>query len=124
MQKVLFWARSRAGMSADEFRRYWIETHAPLARASFAKLQSYEVNIVTGTLEGEPFLSGLAELYWETRDAFLRDIASPAGKRVLDDVQNFASEGGPLLVDEHPVLAAGRHAARVSPSGVPAKIGR
>ncbi|MGH2405853.1 MAG: EthD family reductase [bacterium] len=101
MQKVLFWARSRPGMRADEFRRYWLEAHAPLARANFAGLRSYEINIVTGTLEGEPFVNGLAELYWDSRDAFLHDITSPAGKRVLDDVRNFASEGGPLLADEH-----------------------
>src|SRR5574337_981928 len=85
MQKVLFWARCRAGMSADEFRRYWLETHAPLVLANFARLRSYEINIVTGTIEGEPFVNGLAELYWENREAFLRDISSPAGKRVLED---------------------------------------
>ncbi len=90
-------------MSADEFRRYWLETHAPLVRANFARLRSYEINIVTGTIEGAPFVNGLAELYWENREAFLRDISSPAGKRVLEDVRNFASEGGPLLVDEHSV---------------------
>ncbi len=88
-------------MSADEFRRYWLETHAPLVRANFARLRGYEINIVTGTIEGAPFINGLAELYWENREAFLRDISSPAGKMVLEDVRNFASEGGPLLVDEH-----------------------
>jgi uncharacterized protein (TIGR02118 family) len=87
-------------MSPGEFRRYWLETHAPLARTNFAGLRSYEINIVTGTLEGELFINGLAELYLDSREAFLRDIRSPAGKRVLEDVQNFAREGGPLLVDE------------------------
>ncbi len=101
MQKVLFWARSRTGMSAEEFRRYWLEAHAPLARMGFAGLRRYELNIVTGTVEGEPFVNGLAELYWDSQEAFLRDITSPAGRRVLADVANFASEGGPLLADEH-----------------------
>lgn len=88
-------------MSVDEFRRYWLDAHAPLTRASFAGLRSCEINIVTGTLQGDPFVNGLAELYWDSREAFLRDITSPAGKRVLDDLPNFASEGGPLLADEH-----------------------
>jgi uncharacterized protein (TIGR02118 family) len=101
MQKVLFWARSRAGMTPDEFRRYWLEAHAPLVRANLTGLRGCEINIVTGTLEGEPFVHGLAELYWDSREAFLQDITSPGGRAVLADVANFASEGGPLLADEH-----------------------
>ncbi|MGH7428116.1 MAG: EthD family reductase [Candidatus Methylomirabilaceae bacterium] len=90
---------------AEEFRRYWLEAHALLARTSLTGLRRYEINIVTGTLEGQPFVSGLAELYWDTREAFMRDITSPAGQRVLADVRNFASEGGPLLADEHRVIS-------------------
>lgn len=100
MQKVLFWVRRRSGMSADDFRRYWLTTHAPLARASFPGLKEYRINLVTGTLDGTPFMDGVAELYWDSREAFVHDITSRAGRRVIDDLTNFASEAGPLLAEE------------------------
>ncbi|HEU5303299.1 MAG TPA: EthD family reductase, partial [Gemmatimonadales bacterium] len=96
------WVRRRSGMSADDFRRYWLTMHAPLARASLPGLKEYRINLVTGTLEGAPFMDGVAELYWDTRDAFVQDITSRAGRRVLDDLANFASEAGPLLAEEVP----------------------
>ncbi len=91
-------------MSGEEFRRYWLEVHAPLARTNFPELRRYEVNIVTGTVAGDPFVSGVAELYWDTQEASLRDLSSAGGQRVLEDIRNFASEGGPLFADEHRVV--------------------
>jgi len=32
MFKILFWARNKPGQSAEQFRRYWLEVHASLAR--------------------------------------------------------------------------------------------
>lgn len=104
MQKVLFWVRARAGMSGEEFRRYWIETHVPLLRAGFARLRRCNINIVTGTIEGDPSVHGVAELYWDDRESALGDLSSPAGRIVLNDVPNFADEAGPLFADELSVV--------------------
>ena len=38
--------RKKDGMSAEEFGRYWVEQHAPLARDGYANLRGYVVNLV------------------------------------------------------------------------------
>jgi hypothetical protein len=32
MIKLVFYVRRRSGLSAEDFKRYWIENHAPLVK--------------------------------------------------------------------------------------------
>ncbi|MDQ7859283.1 MAG: EthD family reductase [Armatimonadota bacterium] len=104
MIKVLFWARGKPGQSPEEFRRYWLEVHAPLARDRMSGLRRYEVNIVTGAPQGEPLVGGVAALYFDSKDAFAQATTSPEGREVLRDLRNFVSESGAMFVEEHRVL--------------------
>lgn len=104
MFKVLFWARRKEGQSPEEFRRYWLDVHAPLARDNLKGLRHYEVNIVSGVPEGKPIVDGVAELYFDSPEAFQQALSTPEGKQVLDDLPKFMGQYGPMFADEHKII--------------------
>lgn len=102
--KVHIWLRKKQGMSDEDFREYWLNTHAPITRDGYEHLQGYEVRLVTRVPEGQerPY-DGLAELTWPDRDGFKADMASEAAKRSTDDLGSFTESFGLLFVDEETV---------------------
>ena len=69
MFKVHIWMKRKDGMSEEEFRDYWLQKHAPIARDGYEHLRGYVVNVTTGAPKGQPlFYDGVAELSWESRD--------------------------------------------------------
>lgn len=101
MIKVLAFVRKRADLSLEEFERYWIEEHAPLAK----KLgqHPYRVNIVRNVLDEDspvPF-DGTAEMYWPSEQEFRAALESPEGIIAGEDVANFAESVTLVIVDEH-----------------------
>ena len=101
MVRVHIWLRRKDGMSLEEFRDYWIERHAPIARDGYDHLTGYTVNLVTRVPEGQeaPY-DGVAELTWEDRDGFKADMASEVAKTSTKDLANFTSGFGLLFVDQ------------------------
>lgn len=104
MVKVLVWARPKPGQTTEEFRRYWLEQHAPLVREKMAGLRGYVVNLATGAPQGEPLVGGIAELFFDSRDAFVAAATSPDGREVSRDLVRFAGESGAIFVDEHRIV--------------------
>jgi uncharacterized protein (TIGR02118 family) len=102
--KVHIWLRKSEAMSDDEFREYWLNTHAPIAGQGYEHLKGYTVHLVTRVPEGQdkPY-DGVAVLEWEDRDGFKADMASDVAKRSTDDLRNFTAGFGLLFVEEHPV---------------------
>jgi uncharacterized protein (TIGR02118 family) len=102
MMKVHIWLRKKAEMSEDEFRRYWLNNHAPIAGDGYAHLQSYVVHLVTRVPEGQerPY-DGVATLSWEDRDGFKADMASDTADVSTKDLSNFTDGFGLLFVEEH-----------------------
>ena len=102
--QVQIWLRKKAGMSDEEFRDYWLTTHAPIAGEGYEHLRGYTVQVVTRVPEGQerPF-DGIATLSWDDRDGFKADMASEAAKRSTDDLANFTESFGLLFVEEHTV---------------------
>lgn len=105
MFKVMFWARRKDGQSPDEFRRYWLEVHAPLAAQKLNGLRRYEINIVEGGPAQEGFPHGVAELYFDSEEAFGAALGTPDGKIVVDDLDNFmGQQRGPVFVSETKIV--------------------
>ena len=102
MVRVHIWLRRKDGMSNEEFRDYWLSTHAPIARDGYSNLRGYLVHEVTRAPEGQeqPY-DGVAMLTWDDRDGFREDMRSEAAKRATGDLANFASASGLLFVEEH-----------------------
>lgn len=102
--KAHIWLRKKAGMTDDEFRAYWLETHAPIARDGYDHLTGYAVHLVTRVPEGQerPY-DGVAVLTWNDRDGFKADMGSETARRSTDDLANFTDGFGLLFVEEHVV---------------------
>jgi uncharacterized protein (TIGR02118 family) len=104
MFRVHIWLRKKDGMPAEEFQRYWMEEHAPIARDGYSGLKGYVVNLVTRVPEGQeaPY-DGVAELWWDSRDDFSTDMKSEAAARATEDLRGFTSGFGLLFVERSSV---------------------
>jgi uncharacterized protein (TIGR02118 family) len=105
MIRIVYLLRRKPGTSLDEFHRYWRDDHGPLV-ASHAKhleilryTQSHrlddpatqQMQQARGGMETE--YDGVAELWWESEEAFGEVLASDAGQTaaaaLLADEQRF-----------------------------------
>jgi uncharacterized protein (TIGR02118 family) len=100
MVRVHIWLRRKDGTTLEDFRDYWMDKHAPIARDGYQHLRSYVVDLVTRVPDGQqaPY-DGVAELTWDDRDGFKADMASDAAKASTQDLANFTSAFGLLFVD-------------------------
>lgn len=121
MMKLAFCLRRLPQLSRGEFQRYWYETHAPLVRRHAATLgirRYVQLHTLDDVLNDalrasrggpEPY-DGVAELWWDSRDALQEAIASPAGQQaaeeLLADERRFIDlVRSPLwIAEERPVI--------------------
>jgi uncharacterized protein (TIGR02118 family) len=104
MVRVHVWLRKKEGMSAEEFRDYWVNRHGPIAGEGYEHLQGYTLDVVTRVPQGQeaPY-DGVAVLTWDDREGFSADMKSDAARRATEDMQNFTSASGLLFVEEHSI---------------------
>jgi hypothetical protein len=83
--KVHIWLRKKDEMTEEEFRDYWLTTHAPIAGKGYQHLKGYTVHLVTRVPEGQekPY-DGVA-------------------KTSTGDLAKFTSSFGLLFVEESEV---------------------
>lgn len=95
--KAIILLTRREGDTAEDFRRWWLEEHAPLARR-LPGLRKLVFNIV----EGDAAHDGVAELWFDSTEEFEAAYASELGQRVAaDSIANVAGRVR-LFVDERP----------------------
>ncbi len=83
----------RAGMSREQFSRYWKTTHAPILQ-QIPGLKGYVQNHALADTEGnEPPYDGFGEHYFDSLDAMREALASPEGEATLADIPNFCDTG-------------------------------
>ena len=104
MFKAHIWLKKQQGMSEEDFRAYWLEKHAVIARDGYEHLRSYVVNLATGAPKGQetPF-DGVAEMTWDSREDFVADMKSEASQTSTEDLANFTDGFGLLFIDRHDV---------------------
>ncbi len=97
--KAIILLTRRDGDTPEEFRRWWLEEHAPLAR-ELPGLRKLVFNVV----ESEANIDGVSELWFDSVEKFEAAYASEIGERVAAD--SIAHVGGRvrLIVDEHSQL--------------------
>lgn len=121
MIKLVFVIRRREDMPAEEFHRYWLEDHGPLARSlveplgarryvqthTVARELNPQLAATRGTAEA---FDGLAELWWDSLEEFAAAFASEdgqqAGRALMEDEARFIDFGRSslFLTEEHVVL--------------------
>jgi uncharacterized protein (TIGR02118 family) len=108
MLKTIAIVHKRAGMSREEFYRYWKDIHGPLALKMAPQMKKYVQNhfIPGQEYEGD----GIVESWYDDMKAFQEFTAyvrSPKGKALAEDADKFAdmSKSKMWLVEEHIIKA-------------------
>jgi uncharacterized protein (TIGR02118 family) len=119
--KLVFIIRRREDVAPDEFRRYWLEEHGPLARslteplAARRYVQSHtvapELNAqLAATRNTAAAFDGVAELWWDSLEDFVSAFASEegqaAGRTLIEDEAKFIDfdRSSLFLAEEHVIL--------------------
>jgi uncharacterized protein (TIGR02118 family) len=118
--KLAFAVRRLESISEEEFHRYWRDEHGPLVRSvqddiGVARyVQSHTMSSpINDAMRAsrnalEPF-DGVAELWWESLDAFIAGSTSEAGRKaaqlLLEDEQRFIDlQRSSLMMTEESVI--------------------
>jgi uncharacterized protein (TIGR02118 family) len=121
MIKIVLVIRRREDRSPEEFHRYWLEEHGPLARELLESLgarryvQAHaigaDLNAALAATRGtaEPY-DGLAEVWWDSLDALVAAAGSQDGQRInatlLEDERRFIdlARSSFFITEEHALL--------------------
>ncbi len=122
MLKLVFVIRRREELAPEEFHRYWSEEHGPLAGGLLESLgarrylQAHtvqpELNVaLAGTRGTAEAFDGLAEIWWDSLEAFLAASTSEEGLRagatLMEDEARFIDfERSSLFVTEEQEIFA------------------
>ena len=92
----------KANMSFEEFDRYWLEVHAPLAAQLPGVLRYVQRHLAApGTEFG---VDGFAFIDYESEAAMNGAWASEAGQRALADVPNFLGRHEVVTITDHVIV--------------------
>lgn len=94
---------AKEGMSREEFVKYWLTKHAPLAK-QIPGLRKYVISIVVAADGEEPGYQGTAELWFDSMADIQKAVSSPVGKEGMADVANFCRKATTVTVEEHTII--------------------
>ena len=111
MVKMIALLTRKEGLSHEDFVRHWVETHAPLAHG-VPGLRRYVQSHVVGeqTRPDIPTtavdVDGIAELWFDDKDALERAHGTAEMKRLLADGALFIGGIKTFLVEEKQIIPA------------------
>lgn len=105
MFKVFSLLRRPDGWSRERFQRWWLQEHVPYAKR-LPGLRRYNVALVTRstTHSGREPFDGLAELWFDSREALEAAWGSEAGKTAVQHSQANVGERMVLLTEVHEII--------------------
>jgi uncharacterized protein (TIGR02118 family) len=101
--KLIALLKAAPGMSREEFRRRWVERHAPLT-LRFERLKAYRINVALDEyqeIDGELPYDGTAELWWDSVEDMREDFASPAAEAAVADADTFTVVRTHIYTEEY-----------------------
>lgn len=110
MLKTIHLVKKLPGLSFEEFKRYWLEEHTKYSRR-IPGVKRYVINIVTGGPGERPY-DGVAELDFESEEAYWKAFETPEAKEAVEDAKKFAERIDVLFVEEHVIKRARARAKR------------
>jgi uncharacterized protein (TIGR02118 family) len=123
MIKLVFVIRRREDLPPEEFHRYWLEEHGPLAGRLLESLGARRY-VQTHTLDTDlsaalaasrgtaEAYDGLAEVWWDSLDALLAVFNTEEGQRaneaLIEDEARFIDfeRSSFFITEEHTILDA------------------
>jgi uncharacterized protein (TIGR02118 family) len=121
MIKMVYIVRRRENVPADEFYKYWLETHGPLVR-SFAEalrakkyIQSHTIDtpLNTGLVKRRGmthYFDGITEAWWDSPEDLVTAAATPEGhhasQALIEDEAKYIdmAESTVFLTEEHVIF--------------------
>lgn len=89
MVKIVFLVHKRADLDREAFRRYWRDTHGPIA-ARLPGLRKYVQNHALPSPDGsDPEYDGFTELWFDDAESFQRALGSPEAAAAFKDAAEF-----------------------------------
>jgi uncharacterized protein (TIGR02118 family) len=109
MIKSLSLLTRKPHLSHEEFVRHWLEIHAPLAHAVPGVRRYVQNHIVDERHRAdipttEVAVDGVAELWFDDRDAMARANASPEAKRLHADGALFIGGIKTFVIEEKTII--------------------
>ena len=95
--------KKKASLTDQEFAKYWLEKHAPLAK-KMPGLRKYVVNVVQRPPNREADYDGVVELWFDDRDGMKKAFSSTEGLATQKDTASFTSKLITLYIDEHTIV--------------------
>jgi uncharacterized protein (TIGR02118 family) len=90
------------GMSVEEFRRWWLEVHAPKVK-KWPGLKAYSVNL---TLADDAPFDGVAEVWFESERQAREVFDTAEGQIARESATSNSSQIIILLAEEHVMVSA------------------
>ena len=121
MIKLVYCIRRNPDKTAEEFHRYWLESHGPLVRSLAADIgatryvQSHttapELNAVLAASRGsgEPF-DGITEVWWDSVEQMTASLSTEASqaaqRRLVEDEATFIdfANSTVFMTQEHTIF--------------------
>ncbi len=106
MIKSIVVAYRKAGMTREEYNKYWLEKHAPLAARLIPGVKRYVQNHLV-TISGMEYEGdGIVEMWYDDIEAWqksMKYIRSPEAKVLAEDAANFCNlrNAKEWIVEEH-----------------------
>ena len=97
MYKLVGILKRPEGMDFEAFKKWWLTEHAPKVKA-WPGLKRYCINLCT--TPDQPF-DGVAEVWFETREAMDQVFGTPEGQRARDSATAGSAGIAILLTEEH-----------------------
>jgi uncharacterized protein (TIGR02118 family) len=89
MVRAIFILYRRKDLSRDEFRRLWLEEHAPLVK-TFPDLRDFvQCPATTAFGGGEPGCDGVGWISFDNQEAMDAAFASPEGQKIMAFLPEF-----------------------------------
>ena len=107
MIKTIAVAHRKAGMTHDDFIKYWHEQHAPLVKKIWPGLRKYVQNEITVAAGQKREADGIVEMWYDDLASMKHAMAwvqTKEGKPIRDDADKFCDlrgSGGFWVVEEH-----------------------
>jgi uncharacterized protein (TIGR02118 family) len=90
MIKLVYCLTRKAGMSEEEFHRYWRDVHGPIAARIPGQRRYVQSHSVPNPLGANfPSYDGCAEIWYDSIEAMQEAFKSPEVRAAVEDERNF-----------------------------------
>lgn len=106
MIKSISLAKRKPGLTHEEYSRYWLEKHGPLAAKMIPGMRRYVQNHLIEIPGLKYDIDGIVEMWWDDVEAYQKYWAwrqTPEAKILQDDVNKFTDQSSRVryIVEEH-----------------------